>query len=47
MGSFAGKHVDNRDSEGGYTSMATYSDVADDEDAGVFMVGDLGVVVGT
>ena len=47
FGNFGGKHVDHNDSPGGFTSMITYGDIADDEDPGVFIVGDLGVAIGT
>ena len=46
FGSFGGKHVDGHDSPGGFTSMITFGDIAEDEDPGVFIVGDLGVVIG-
>ncbi|KAI0709813.1 hypothetical protein C8Q76DRAFT_798600 [Earliella scabrosa] len=45
FGSFGGKHVDEHDSVGGITSMITYSDLADDDHPGYFIVGDLGVAV--
>ena len=46
FGSFGGKHIDNHDCPGAFTSMLTWTDVADDEHPGVFIVGDLGVVIG-
>ena len=45
FGSFGGKHIDEHDSVGGITSMITYSDLADDDHPGYFIVGDLGVAV--
>lgn len=45
LGSFGGKHLDHNDSEGGYTSMITYSDLAEDDDPGYFIVLDLGIAV--
>ena len=47
IGSFGGKHIDDNDSAGGFTSMVTYGDIAPDENPGMFIVGDLGVAVGT
>lgn len=47
FGSFGGKHVDENDCPGGFTCMITYSDVAPGEHPGMFIVGDLGVFVGT
>ena len=46
FGSFGGKHVDEHDSPGGFTSMITYGDTAPDEHPGMFIVGDLGVAAG-
>lgn len=45
FGNFGGKHLDHNDSEGGYTSMITCADVAEGEEPGVFMIGDLGVAI--
>ncbi|KAI0744320.1 hypothetical protein C8Q80DRAFT_1272880 [Daedaleopsis nitida] len=45
LGNFGGKHLDHNDSEGGYTSMITYSDLAEDDDPGYFIVLDLGIAV--
>ena len=47
FGSFGGKHIDDNDSAGGFTSMVTYGDIAPDKNPGMFIVGDLGVAVGT
>ena len=46
LGSFGGKHIDDHDSPGGYTSMITYSNIAPDEHPGMFIVSDLGIAVG-
>ncbi|KAI0753010.1 hypothetical protein C8Q80DRAFT_1267456 [Daedaleopsis nitida] len=45
FGNFGGKHLNHNDSERGYTSMITYTDVDVDEDPGVFIVGNLGVAI--
>ncbi|KAI0739287.1 hypothetical protein C8Q80DRAFT_1124618 [Daedaleopsis nitida] len=45
FGNFGGKHLDHNDSEGGYPSMVTYGDIAEEEEPGVFIVGDLGVAI--
>lgn len=47
FGSFGGKHLDDNDSVGAYTSMITCSDIAEDEDPGAFIIGDLGVAICT
>ena len=45
FGAFGGKHIDDKDCGGGFTSMITYSDLSHDDHPGYFLVGDLGVAV--
>ncbi|KAI0716827.1 hypothetical protein C8Q76DRAFT_616910, partial [Earliella scabrosa] len=47
FGSFGGKHIDEHDCIGGYTSMITHSDLDDDDHPGYFIIGDLGIAVCT
>ena len=46
LGQFAGKHIDQHDSYGGVTCMTTLSDLDETDQAGYFIVGDLGVAIG-
>ncbi len=47
LGPLAEMHIDRNDHPGGYTCMITYSDLADDDHPGWFMLAELGVAIST
>ncbi len=47
LGGFGGKHKDKHDSPAAVTCLLCYSDLYRSDHPGYFMIGDLGVAVGT